>query len=167
MKNLKLVITLICVLNLILNCATETPVRKCPNGQLTPISVKVDSCTESPCELWRGFATNMEIQFVALKNSVKNIKADVRMSTLGIGLPLDLPHESKDVCKNLMFGANCPMDKDEDATYHLSLDIGEYQPEVPAKLEVSIKDANDGSEMACFILDARITKRNGPMKASV
>lgn len=117
-----------------------------------------------PCELWRGYDTNMAIQFVSPRKSITDIKADVHMSTLAIGMPLELPSERLDVCKNLMFEANCPVYEGEDVTYHLVMGIGEYQPEVPAKIEVSIKDKSDDTILACFVLDARITRRSGLVK---
>ncbi|XP_065366448.1 NPC intracellular cholesterol transporter 2-like [Calliphora vicina] len=160
LKIIKVLTVLFCIMNL---TGAETAVRKCGHGELKPLSVQVDSCTEMPCELWRGFSTNIAVQFVSTKNSMSDIKADVDMTTLGIGMPFEVSAERKDVCKNLMFGAYCPMDEGEDATYHLVLDIAEYQPEVPAKVQVSIKDASDDTVLACFILDARITKRHGPL----
>lgn len=104
----------------------------------------------------------MAIQFVSPTDNLKQIKADVSLTTLGIGMPFELDAERKDVCKNLMFGAYCPLDKGEDVTYHLTLDIGEHQPEVPAKIEVSLKDSITQEELTCFIVDIRIKKYLSP-----
>ena len=103
----------------------------------------------------------MAVQFVSPRNNLTEIKADVRLTTLGIGMPFELDAERENVCKNLMFGAYCPLDKDEDVTYHLVLDIGEHQPEVPAKIEVSLKDSTTQEELTCFIVDIRIKKHLG------
>ena len=103
----------------------------------------------------------MAVQFVSHRNNLTEINADVRLTTLGIGMPFELDAEQKNVCKNLMFGAYCPLDKGEDVTYHLMLDIGAHQPEVPAKFEVSLKDSTTQEELTCFIVDIRIKKHLG------
>ncbi|KAI8131018.1 hypothetical protein FF38_03645 [Lucilia cuprina] len=162
-KIIKVFMVLFYALNLIHNSMGKTPVRKCANGLPEPLSVQVNSCSEMPCTLWRGFSTNMEIQFVSTKDAVRDINADVQMTTAGIGMSLGLSSERKNVCNNLMFGAYCPMYAEEDATYHLVLDIADHQPEVPVKIEVSIKDSSDDTVFACFVLDGKIRRRNAPL----
>ncbi|XP_037956734.1 NPC intracellular cholesterol transporter 2-like [Teleopsis dalmanni] len=135
-----------------------TPVRKCGNGKSLPLSVQVNDCNELPCDFWKGTNTHMAIQFVATKNLMSSIRSKVHVTTMGMELPQGLQEEQSNVCKNLMFGAYCPLYKEEDVVYHLTMSVQEALPEVPVRVEVSLIDETDDEVIACFITDGRVKK---------
>ncbi|XP_061389056.1 uncharacterized protein LOC133324226, partial [Musca vetustissima] len=129
------------------------------NNAPLPLSVEVDSCSDMPCDFVKGSESQMIIQFVATRNNMLNLKAMVKFTTLGIQIPFEMDAERSDVCKNLLYGAYCPLYKDEDVTYHLALPIEQHNPDVPTKVEVSIVDSLDGGVLSCFVVDGRFKKQ--------
>ncbi|XP_073821330.1 Niemann-Pick type C-2c [Musca autumnalis] len=154
----KFTLVIISVVMLAQGITAETPVRECSNHAPLPFAVQVDSCQEMPCDLWKGSDLQMIIQFVATRNDMLNLKATVKLTTLGVQIPFELGTQRSDVCANLLYGAYCPLYKDEDVTYHLALPIEDHQPEVPTKVEVSLLDSMDNSVIACFVVDGKFKK---------
>lgn len=98
--------------------------------------------------------------FISLdKNNLSNITTKVTAKVLGMTLPYDLPEEVSDVCSNLLYGAMCPIDKDEDATYRFNFYIEAAFPEITADVTVTLNDDN-GDVISCFICSCKI--RKGP-----
>ncbi|XP_013100031.2 uncharacterized protein LOC106082202 [Stomoxys calcitrans] len=139
--------------------SAETPVRKCAYDVPLPLSVQVDSCSTMPCDLWKGSESQIIIQFVANRNDMFNVMANVEFTTLGVQIPYELEASRSDVCENLLYGAYCPLYKDEDVTYLLALPIDRHQPEVPTKVEISLLDSQNSNMISCFVLDAKFRSR--------
>uniref|UniRef100_A0A1L8EG92 Putative epididymal secretory protein e1 n=2 Tax=Haematobia irritans TaxID=7368 RepID=A0A1L8EG92_HAEIR len=162
MSNLMKVTTIFLAIYLMVltkEISAETPVRKCSNEAPLPLSVQVDNCSTMPCDLWKGSESQFTVQFVANRNEMMNLKAVVKFTTLGVEIPFELEASKSDVCSNLLYGAYCPLYKDEDVTYHLVLPIENHHPEVPTKVEISLKDEDDNSAVSCFVVDAKFKSR--------
>lgn len=76
-----------------------------------------------------------------------------------MNLPYDLPEEISNVCKNLLYGAMCPIDKDEDVTYRFNFYVEPVFPEITAEVTVTLNDADDNT-ISCFMVSCKI--RKGP-----
>ncbi|XP_075144680.1 NPC intracellular cholesterol transporter 2-like [Haematobia irritans] len=163
MSNLMKVTTIFLAIYLMVltkEISAETPVRKCSNEAPLPLSVQVDNCSTMPCDLWKGSESQFTVQFVANRNEIMNLKTVVKFTTLGVEIPFVLEASKSDVCTNLLYGAYCPLYKDEDVTYHLVLPIENHHPEVPTKVEISLIDQQDDNNMvSCFVVDAKFKSR--------
>ncbi|KAH8383680.1 hypothetical protein KR009_009997 [Drosophila setifemur] len=138
----------------------ETPIRQCAyESYPLPLMVQIDDCNSSPCDLLKGSEAKIDIQFVATRNTMKALTAEVHLTSLGVTIPYDLESSRGTVCSNLLHGAYCPLDAGEDVTYQLLLPVGNSQPEVPTRLEVRLLDSdNDNRVVACFLADTRVKK---------
>jgi len=76
-----------------------------------------------------------------------------------MNLPYDLPEEVSNVCDNLLYGAMCPIDKEEDVTYRFNFFVDPVFPEITADVTVSLIDAEENT-ISCFICSCKI--RKGP-----
>ncbi|KAH8236597.1 hypothetical protein KR026_006489 [Drosophila bipectinata] len=124
-----------------------------------PLMVQIDECDSSPCDLWKGSDARIDIQFVATRNTMQKLSAEVHLTSLGVTIPYDLEASRGNVCTNLLHGAYCPLDAGEDVTYELLLPVGTSQPEVPTRLEVRLLDSEKDNEVvACFLADTRVKK---------
>ncbi|XP_030376385.1 uncharacterized protein LOC115625475 [Scaptodrosophila lebanonensis] len=138
----------------------NTPIRQCAGKNYPlPLMVQMDECNELPCDLWKGGESSIAIQFVSTRNAISQLTAKVRLASLGMTIPYDLEESRANVCKNLLYGAYCPLDAGEDVTYQLLLSVAEQQPELPTTLEVTVLDAMNSSVVACFLTDTRVKKR--------
>ncbi|XP_001357986.2 uncharacterized protein Npc2c [Drosophila pseudoobscura] len=138
----------------------DTPIRQCADSSYPlPLMVQIDECDAVPCDFWKGSEAKIDIQFVATRNYMKKLSAEVRLTSLGVTIPYDLDASRGNVCQNLLHGAYCPLDAGEDVTYELLLPVNTNQPEVPTRLEVRLLDVeNDNQVVSCFLTDARIKK---------
>ncbi|XP_034486368.1 uncharacterized protein LOC117790870 [Drosophila innubila] len=138
----------------------DTPVRQCANEKNPlPLMVQIDDCNELPCDLWKGLESKIAIQFVATRNSMRQLTARVHLTSLGVTIPFELDAKRSDVCNNLLHGAYCPLDAGEDVTYRLMLPVASNQPEVPTRLQVTLHDAEKADQVvACFLADTRVRK---------
>ncbi|XP_067618129.1 NPC intracellular cholesterol transporter 2-like isoform X2 [Eurosta solidaginis] len=126
-------------------------------GRPFPLSVNVVGCDVPPCAVAKGSTAVMEAQFVGTHDNIQEITTAIRATTLGITVPYPLPEDVANVCENLLYGANCPIDQSEDATYQLNFYIDKSYPEIPVKVEVDLVDENKQS-IACFTVDIKVTK---------
>lgn len=145
-----------------------------------PLSVVVHDCDEPPCVVYKGQYAIMDVQFLGGKwtiwnyfttllthscsipidkNNLSNITTSVTARVLGMNLPYELPDEVSDVCTNLLYGAMCPIYKDEDVTYRFNFYIESAFPEITADVTVTLNDDN-GDAISCFICSCKI--RKGP-----
>ena len=85
------------------------------------------------------------------------MEAIVRATALGVTVPYELPADVANVCDNLLDGASCPIDKDEDVVYKFNFYVDTYYPEIPVAVEVSLNDES-GESIACFICDIKVKK---------
>ncbi|KAH8271416.1 hypothetical protein KR018_009349 [Drosophila ironensis] len=140
--------------------AAETPIRQCAyDSYPMPLMVQIDECDSTPCDLWKGTEAKIHIQFVATRNSMSKLAAEVHLTSLGVTIPYDLEASRGNVCSNLLHGAYCPLDAGEDVTYQLLLPVAGSQPEVPTRLEVRLLDSEDENRVvACFLADTRVKK---------
>ncbi|XP_060648916.1 NPC intracellular cholesterol transporter 2 [Drosophila nasuta] len=140
--------------------AAETPVRQCANeSNPLPLMVQINDCDELPCDLTKGEEATIAIQFVATRNSMRQLTARVHLTSLGVTIPYELDSERGNVCQNLLHGAYCPLDAGEDVTYRLMLPVASNQPEVPTRLQVTLYDAENVDQVvSCFLADTRIKK---------
>ncbi|XP_030376220.1 uncharacterized protein LOC115625335 [Scaptodrosophila lebanonensis] len=138
--------------------SSATNVKEC-KGKPFPLSVRVEGCEEPPCEVIKGTTAVMEVQFLGNRNDIKNIEAKVTAKVLGMNLPYDLPEEVSNVCSNLMFGAICPVDKNEDVTYKFNFYVEPAFPEITADVTVTLNDENN-DVITCFICSCKL--RKGP-----
>lgn len=87
------------------------------------------------------------------------LTAKVHLTSLGVTIPFELDSQRSNVCQNLLHGAYCPLDADEDVTYRLLLPVPSNQPEVPTRLQVTLYDSERKDEVvACFLADTRVRK---------
>lgn len=93
------------------------------------------------------------------RNNLSNITTSVTAKVFGMTLPYDLPDEVSNVCSNLLYGAICPIDKDEDVTYRFNFFVEAIFPEITADVTVTLND-NNGDAISCFIVSCKI--RKGP-----
>ncbi|KAM7363439.1 NPC intracellular cholesterol transporter 2-like isoform 2-T2 [Cochliomyia hominivorax] len=140
-----------------LACSNATNVKKCKNGQPFPLSVKVEGCSEPPCDVVKGTSAIMDVQFVGTKNNINSLTAKVRATALGVTVPYELPEDVADVCSNLLDGATCPISKDEDVTFKFNFYVDTHYPEIPVAVEVSLVD-EDNESVACFVCDIKVKK---------
>ncbi|XP_022234455.2 uncharacterized protein LOC111082539 [Drosophila obscura] len=140
--------------------SADTPIRHCADASIPlPLMVQIDECETLPCDLWKGSEAKIDIQFVATRNSMKQLSAEVRLTSLGMTIPYDLEASRANVCQNLLHGAYCPLDAGEDVTYELLLPVASSQPEVPTRLEVRLLDVENGNRVvSCFVADTRVKK---------
>ncbi|XP_055907235.1 uncharacterized protein LOC129942363 [Eupeodes corollae] len=134
-----------------------TPVRRCSRNYPFPLHVQIEDCKSLPCEVTRGTLAQMDMQFVATKDESYNLKASIHATVLGITIPFALSSESADVCKNLLYGAYCPLYAEEDVTYHIDLPLENNIPEVNVRCEVKILDSKK-DVVSCFIADLKVRK---------
>lgn len=111
--------------------------------------------------IWKYFTSVLtHSRFITIdKNNLSNITTKVTAKVFGMNLPYDLPEEVSDVCSNLLYGAMCPIYKDEDATYRFNFYIEAAFPEITADVTVTLNDDN-GDAISCFICSCKI--RKGP-----
>lgn len=88
-----------------------------------------------------------------------NITATTTAKVLGMNLPYVLPEEVSDVCRNLLYGAMCPIDKDEDVTYQFNFYVEPSFPEITADVTVTLNDIT-GEPITCFVVSCKL--RKGP-----
>ncbi|XP_055908646.1 uncharacterized protein LOC129943327 [Eupeodes corollae] len=151
------ILTLALLMTFVIFCESKTHVRKCPGDLPFPLNVQIDDCEEMPCSVTKGTTTHMEIQFVALKDETYQIETDILVTVLGIKIPYELPSGNGNVCKNLMFEANCPLYAEEDVTFKLEFPIDNNFVETNVKAEVKLKDVED-DVVACYIVDMKVSK---------
>ncbi|KAH8311493.1 hypothetical protein KR044_006630, partial [Drosophila immigrans] len=158
-KQLSVYFCLVLALNWTFVGAT-TPVRHCADeSNPLPLMVQINECDELPCDMWKGEESTIAIQFVATRNSMRQLTARVHLTALGVTIPYELEAERGNVCQNLLHGAYCPLDAGEDVTYKLLLPVASNQPEVPTRLQVTLFDAeNTDQVVSCFLADTRIKK---------
>ncbi|EDW55404.1 uncharacterized protein LOC6621198 [Drosophila sechellia] len=140
--------------------AASTPIRQCADSSYPqPLMVQIDDCDALPCDLWKGTEAKIDIQFVATRNTMKKLSAEVHLTSLGVTIPYDLEASRGNVCSNLLHGAYCPLDAGEDVTYQLLLPVTANQPEVPTRLEIRLLDSdNENQVVSCFLADTRVKK---------
>ncbi|XP_016953622.1 uncharacterized protein LOC108026922 [Drosophila biarmipes] len=149
---MKIVITLALVLATV-NC---TKVQQC-KGLPVPLDVRIKDCDEPPCVVYRGSIAVMEVHFLGNNNNINSITATTTAKVLGMNQPYDLPDEVSDVCRNLMYGAICPIDKDEDVTYQFNFYVETWFPEITADVTVKLNDAQN-EPITCFVVSCKIRK---------
>ncbi|KAH8243081.1 hypothetical protein KR032_004329 [Drosophila birchii] len=167
---------IVLVLALILATVSATTVQQC-KGMPFPLAVRVANCEEPPCVVYKGTYAVMEVHFLGSKsgqhtdypyplsiyvfptddNNIKSITATTSAKVLGMNLPYTLPDEVSDVCSNLLYGAMCPIDKDEDVTYQFNFYIEPVFPEITADVTVQLNDVN-GDPITCFVVSCKIRK---------
>lgn len=77
---------------------------------------------------------------------------------MGVEIEYKLPKDVADVCKNLDFGATCPLDEQEDARYKFEFPISKAYPEIKVNLELTMMDQNNGA-INCFSVDIQVVKQ--------
>ncbi|KAL7729844.1 hypothetical protein ACLKA6_014701 [Drosophila palustris] len=138
--------------------ANATNVKEC-KGKPFPLDVTVHDCEEPPCVVYKGQNAVMDVQFVGDRNNLSNITTKVTAKVFGMNLPYDLPEEVSNVCDNLLYGAMCPIDKDEDVTYRFNFFVDPVFPEITADVTVTLTDTQDNI-ISCFVCSCKI--RKGP-----
>ncbi|XP_070137025.1 NPC intracellular cholesterol transporter 2 isoform X2 [Drosophila bipectinata] len=123
----------------------------------SPLGVKVADCDEPPCVVYKGSYAVMEVHFLGNRNNIKSITATTTAKVLGMNLPYALPEEVSNVCINLLYGAMCPIDKDEDVTYQFNFYVDPSFPEITADVTVTLNDVN-GDAITCFVVSCKIRK---------
>ncbi|ALC46468.1 Npc2c [Drosophila busckii] len=138
----------------------STPFRHCADSSNPlPLMVQIDNCEQLPCDVWKSMESKIIVQFVATRNAMAKLNARVQLTSLGMNIPYELEAQRSNVCANLMYGAYCPLDAGEDATYQLMLPVANNQPEVPTRLELTLYDAERADQVvACFLADMRVRK---------
>ncbi|XP_017481442.1 PREDICTED: protein NPC2 homolog [Rhagoletis zephyria] len=152
-------LTIVCFA-LFLATASATNVKECKNGEPFPLSVDVEGCEEIPCTVLKGSTVVMQVHFVGNRDNTKQISANVYATALGITVPYPLATELADVCSNLLYGANCPIDKTEDVVYNFNFEVDTSYPEISVKVRLNLVDENSDS-VACFITDIKVRKSSG------
>ncbi|XP_034661639.1 mite group 2 allergen Lep d 2 [Drosophila subobscura] len=147
---------IILALALLAAAANATNVKQCKDKPF-PLQVKVHGCDEPPCVVYKGSSAIMEVQFLGNNNNIQHITAKTTAKVLGMNLPYELPDEVSNVCRNLMYGAMCPIDRGEDVTYQFNFYVDPSFPEITADVTVTLDDAQ-GEAITCFICSCKIRK---------
>ncbi|XP_032597423.1 NPC intracellular cholesterol transporter 2 [Drosophila grimshawi] len=135
---------------------SATQFKEC-NNTPSPLSVNVHDCAEPPCVVYKGQTHLMDVQFLGDKNNILQIETVLSAKVFGLSLPYELPEEDANVCANLLYGAICPIDKDEDVTYRLNFFVDPSFPEISADVTVTLNDGQ-GDPISCFIINCKIRK---------
>ncbi|KAH8331127.1 hypothetical protein KR067_011874, partial [Drosophila pandora] len=122
-----------------------------------PLDVKIADCDEPPCVVYKGTYAVMEVHFLGNRNNIRSITATTTAKVLGMNLPYALPEDVSNVCINLLYGAICPIDKDEDVTYQFNFYVEPSFPEITADVTVTLNDVS-GDAIACFVVSCKIRK---------
>lgn len=109
-------------------------------------------CDTSPCTIVKGSTLNAEWDFI-LSNDVKNLFPRVKATVGGITIPY--PYPEQDACKSLVKG-NCPLKKDDEATYSLRMPIDKNIPSLALKIEFALVDRKK-KPYVCFSVNAKVT----------
>ncbi|XP_052859149.1 uncharacterized protein LOC128266583 [Drosophila gunungcola] len=141
---------------LILASVSATTVQQCKNKPL-PLDVKIQDCDVPPCIVYKGTIAVMEVHFLGNNNNIKSITATTTAKVLGMNLPYDLPEDVSNVCRNLLYGAMCPIDKDEDVTYQFNFYVEPAFPEITADVTVTLNDAQN-EPITCFVVSCKLRK---------
>ncbi|XP_004536618.1 epididymal secretory protein E1 [Ceratitis capitata] len=149
-------LTIMC-LALLLATVSATNVKQCKKGQPFPLSVDIEGCETVPCNVIKGSTAIMNVHFVGTRDNTKKITGVVHATSLGITIPYPLPDEVADVCSNLLYGAECPIDETEDVVYNFKFDVDSSYPEVSVKVQLDLVDELNQS-VACFIADIKVQK---------
>ncbi|KAH8243076.1 hypothetical protein KR032_004327 [Drosophila birchii] len=149
------------VLALVLAIVSATNVKQCKDKPF-PLAVNIQDCEEPPCLVYKGTTAVMEVHFLGNKNNIKSMTATTTAKVWGINAPYDLPEEVSNVCRNLLYGAMCPIDKDEDVIYQFNFYVEPIFPEVTAEVTVTLND-EDGEVVTCFVASCKL--RKGPTAA--
>uniref|UniRef100_A0A034WC65 Epididymal secretory protein E1 n=1 Tax=Bactrocera dorsalis TaxID=27457 RepID=A0A034WC65_BACDO len=144
-------------LALFLASVSATNVRQCTNGRPFPLSVEIEGCTTMPCNVVKGSTAVMKVNFVGTRDNIKSINGVVHATALGLTVPYPLPDDVADVCRNLLYGASCPIDESEDVVYNFNFYIDPSYPEVSVKVELDLVD-EDKQSVACFVTDIKVQK---------
>ncbi|EDW81705.1 uncharacterized protein Dwil_GK10874 [Drosophila willistoni] len=139
-----------------LSTINATTVQECKDKPF-PLSVRVENCEEPPCVVYKGSSAVMEVHFLGNKNDMRNITAKTTAKVFGMNLPYELPEEVSDVCSNLMYGAICPIDKNEDVTYKFNFYVEPSFPEITADVTVTLNDEQN-EPITCFICSCKLRK---------
>ncbi|XP_075148483.1 Niemann-Pick type C-2e [Haematobia irritans] len=142
---------------LMIAVTAATNVKECKKGQPFPLSVEVVGCDEVPCDVVKGTTALMNVHFVGTKDNIRNLRAVVHATTIGITVPYDLPPEVASVCDNLLYGATCPIDKTEDVVYAFKFYVESHYPEISVSVQVSLED-DEGESIACFVVNIKVKK---------
>ncbi|XP_055847999.1 NPC intracellular cholesterol transporter 2-like [Episyrphus balteatus] len=133
-----------------------TAVKKCSGNKPFPLEVRVLNCDVPPCNVVKGQDMEFEIDFVVF-NYTTTMKTLVRATTIGLTVPYELPDDVSNVCKNLKYGAYCPLYPEEDVTYKFIFPISNVYPEISVKIEISIVDQTK-TVVSCFVCDIKVRK---------
>ncbi|XP_014089850.1 NPC intracellular cholesterol transporter 2 [Bactrocera oleae] len=144
-------------LALFLASVSATNVRQCKNGRPFPLSVEIEGCDSMPCSVVKGSTAVMKVNFVGTHDNTKSIRGVVHATALGLTVPYPLPDDVADVCRNLLYGASCPIDESEDVVYNFNFYVDSSYPEVSVKVELDLIDENQES-VACFVTDIKVQR---------
>ncbi|XP_016990051.1 NPC intracellular cholesterol transporter 2 homolog a [Drosophila rhopaloa] len=147
---------IVVTLALIVASVSATNVQQCKNKPF-PLEVRIKDCDEPPCVVYKGSIAVMEVQFLGNNNNIRSITATTTAKVFGMNLPYVLPDEVSNVCQNLLYGAMCPIDKDEDVTYEFNFYVDPSFPEITADVTVTLNDAQN-EPITCFVVSCRIRK---------
>ncbi|XP_043064986.1 NPC intracellular cholesterol transporter 2 homolog a [Drosophila ficusphila] len=144
------------ILAIIVASVGATTVQQCKNKP-APLGVNIKDCDQPPCVVYKGTIAEMEVHFLGNNDNIKSITAVVTAKVLGMNLPYALPEEVSNVCINLLYGAMCPIDKDEDVTYQFNFYVDPSFPEITADVTVTLNDAQN-EPITCFVVSCKIRK---------
>uniref|UniRef100_A0A0A1XBB5 Epididymal secretory protein E1 n=1 Tax=Zeugodacus cucurbitae TaxID=28588 RepID=A0A0A1XBB5_ZEUCU len=132
--------------------AKETPFRECANSKPSPLSIRIENCSDLPCETVQGERFHIAIQFLAMKDTSTQLSADVSVrTTTGLEIPFDLDEPQRNVCNNLLNGAYCPLYATEDVTFDLAIVLNNSLGR--SVVEVNLQDEVSKEVVACFITE--------------
>ncbi|XP_012228935.1 NPC intracellular cholesterol transporter 2 [Linepithema humile] len=129
----------------------STPHNPCKDGP-APKDLRVVGCETTPCNIIRGSTMKAEWDFTAI-NDAKALTPRVRVTLGGVTIPYRYPEQ--DACKSLVKG-DCPLEKDEQATYGLNMPIEKSYPPVALKIEFALLDENEKVHV-CFSINGKVT----------
>uniref|UniRef100_A0A034WPG6 Epididymal secretory protein E1 n=1 Tax=Bactrocera dorsalis TaxID=27457 RepID=A0A034WPG6_BACDO len=142
---------------LLVATAAATKVSQCKNGQPFPLSVDIENCEDTPCDVHKGSTVVMKVHFLGNRDNIKSITGVVHATTLGLTVPYPLPDDVADVCSNLLYDAMCPIYETEDVVYNFNFYVDTSYPEISVKVQLNLVDENKDS-VACFITDIKVRK---------
>ncbi|KAL5276598.1 hypothetical protein ACFFRR_002051 [Megaselia abdita] len=138
--------------------AVATDFSNCKKGD-PPLKVNIKDCEVQPCPVIKGTEAVMDMQFVAKRDNTTKLMAKVTAYMGMIAIPYPIEERLANVCNNLLHGAYCPLDKNEDVTYRFVFPLDDSYPEIQVKVQVALEDENK-EIVSCFAVNVKVMRGN-------
>ncbi len=98
-----------------------------------PTALRIKGCSQQPCQIEKGSIASVEVDF-EVGWDVSQL--DVQVTAYALATVIPFPLKQKNACMSLT-NAECPLDKYEEISYSLQLDIDAKYPSVSRLISVT------------------------------